>query len=77
MLYIIFSVWLRTGSNPTDIIRIRSHTGKYVLLPKTWIVVILVFSSPSEISVTTRMKLYKEFVLILTYKIFLFKLNQG
>ena len=24
-----FSVWFRTGSNPADIIRIRSHIGKY------------------------------------------------
>ena len=24
-----FSVWLRTGSNPVDSNRFRSHTGKY------------------------------------------------
>ncbi len=24
-----FSVWLRTGSNPADSNRFRSHTGKY------------------------------------------------
>ena len=30
-LYVIhnFSVWLRTGSNPQDINRFRSHTGKW------------------------------------------------
>ena len=29
MLYVYhFSVWLRTGSNPTDIKQFQSHTGK-------------------------------------------------
>ena len=27
-----FSVWLRTGSNPADINRFRSHTGKVLLI---------------------------------------------
>ena len=31
MLYMIFLVWLRTGSNPAGINRFRSHTGKTLL----------------------------------------------
>ena len=31
MLYMIFSVWLKTGSNQADIKRFRSHTRKYFL----------------------------------------------
>ena len=27
-----FSVWLRSSSNPADIKRIGSHTGKYILI---------------------------------------------
>ena len=31
MLYIIFSVWLKIGSNPADINRFWSHTGQSVV----------------------------------------------
>ena len=30
MLRMIFSVWLRTSSNPADINRFQSHTGKSI-----------------------------------------------
>ena len=30
MLYIIFSVWLKTGSNLTDINRFRNNTGNKI-----------------------------------------------
>ena len=32
MLYIFFSVWLKTGSNPQDSNRFRSHAGKKTYL---------------------------------------------
>ena len=38
--YMIFSVWLRTGSYPADINRFRSHAGKcsVTILTTTYII---------------------------------------
>ena len=32
-----FSVWFRTGSNPVDINRFGSHTGKNILIIKVYL----------------------------------------
>ena len=34
--YIFFSVWLRAGSNPTDINPLRSHTGNIIMPMETF-----------------------------------------
>ena len=44
-----FLVWLRTDSNPADIDRFQSHTGKASFLPILFLSKLLTYQEPNEI----------------------------
>ena len=51
MLYMIFFVWMRTGSNPQeqDVYRFRSHTGKEIISPPSLPPALVVFIKESNL----------------------------
>ena len=48
MLYMIFLVWLRSGSNPTDINQFGSHTEKYLIRITNTLPCMLTVSQPTK-----------------------------